>query len=994
MRDCKPIVSRKFIKIGGTQFEVLLADGSVKDLRDLETFHGEHIMSGTECTTSNLLSFLESWGAFDNTGSSVYIKTTNTVIPDSDTGIGDIPLTESLIITYRVGEQILIWVHTKSGTIYKYRDYIWSVDSLNPSDYISTNDIGTVVPGLDDNGLLDPSVLPSLPQEIIYGFDLTALQNLPEKHPDILYIDLNTRIQYYWNGSDFAPYTTLIDFADKNEAEAGIIIAKVMSPKTTKDAINYHKATPNIIGSANLTNLTTSNTGTSDKIARQDHSHKITGFALTNHTHPRVLSREPDTGRIVDMDSRTVIDIDATTLGGWNRNNFATINQGNKADTAIQDVTIEGFSYKNGTTTILPRYPVNSDFKIVHLADFPEDIVENKVLVTNVNGGFEFKDYVSTFNYENATNVPSISLDIINPTQLSSTPYTLKGNLKLHPIVTSGTINVLSDVNIDTLEENNILQYKGGFWVNTPLESSLGNLSNLTFNNLGTGVTPNSSYNGSSAVTLSYNSIGAAPISHGHAFSTLSDVLLTNLETNNTLSYNGSKWVNIPKYQPSNLTFNNLGTGAVPGTVYNGNTNLSISYNTIGAASNNHSHNLNDLNNVTISNPSINQALTYNGTNWVNTTISGGGSTTMFPYNMAFVHANGNDTTAEVGNINKPFATLQEAIVAVESTDFPVIQIMSDLTLNTRVYTPIDKDIIINLYNGVTINFTNIVDTSSLFTISTNVNITLVSNGSSKFICESGTYLSSFATLTMGALKLQNINVIHNINTNFSTNNTIFCNKLSLLQTDNCYIQTNSFSTDSSIQCSNIRTLYSYDINDHIVELINTKLVITNNATGGVSRHIIDIDTFSKTSLINCKTIQILPNFVNPTEDPTSLYTTGWGKIGVAGAETNDSSTNYTISNCIFYINNVVQTRLSSSWIRFKVWPNTSWDSQLGKSVSRVHVFQIAGYDNIEYLGTSLHNYGKTLGEEEISLPPIQHGGVFATSLVRCGLNQPFELLS
>jgi hypothetical protein len=89
-----------------------------------------------------------------------------------------------------------------------------------------------------------------------------------------------------------------------------------MSPKTTKDAINYHKATPNIIGSANLTNLTTSNTGASNKVARQDHSHKITGFALTNHTHPRVLSREPDTGRIVDMDSRTVIDIDATTLGG------------------------------------------------------------------------------------------------------------------------------------------------------------------------------------------------------------------------------------------------------------------------------------------------------------------------------------------------------------------------------------------------------------------------------------------------------------------------------------------------------------------------------------------------------------------------------------------------------------------------------------------------------------------------------------------------------
>ena len=984
--NCKPIVSRKFIKVDGTRYDVLLGDGTVKDLRDLETFHGEHIMSGETCTTINLLNFLESWGAFENTGSSIYIKETNTVIPDIDTGIGDIPLRKALIITYHVDGQTLIWLHSDEGTVYKYRNHIWSVDSLDPSFYISINDVGTIVPGLDDNGILDPSVLPNIPQEIIYGFDLNALNALENKSSEILYIDLNTRIQYYWNGTEFAPYTTSINFADKSEAELGVITTKVMAPKTTKDAINYHKSPSNIVGSTNLTNLTTSNTGTSDKIARQDHSHKITGFALTNHTHPRILSRDVNTDRIVDMDTGAVINIDATTLGGWNRNQFATIIQGNKADTAIQDVTIGGFSYKNGTTAILPRYPVNSDFKLVHLSDFPEDFVENKVLVTNVNGGFELKDYVTTFNYENSTNLPSISLDNINPTQLSSTPYTLKGNLKLHPIVTSGTISSLNDINFNTLEENNILQYKGGFWVNAPLESSLGNLSNLTFNNLGSGVTPNSSYNGSSSVIVSYNTVGAAPISHNHTLVGLSDVLLNNLETNNTLSYNGSKWVNIPKYQPSNLTFNNSGSGAVSGTVYNGNTNLSISYNTIGAASNNHSHNLNDLNNVVISNPVLDQALTYNGINWINTTISGGGSTTMFPYNMAFVHSNGDDNTAEVGNINKPFATLQEAIDAVKSTDFPVIQIMSDLTLNTPITTPTNKDIIINLYNGVTINFTNSLHGSSLFTIYTNVSITLISNGSSKFICESGTYLSSFATLRMGTLKLQNINVIHNINTNFSTNSTIFCDDQPLLQMDNCYIQTNSFSTDSSVQCSNIRSSQN-----HIIELINTKLVITNNATGGLSRHIIDVDTFPKTSLINCKTIQILPNFVNPTEDPTSSYTTGWGKIGVAGAETNRATTHYTISNCIFYINNVVQTRLSSSWVRFKVWPNTRW--YVDRPESLAHVFQIKGIDNIEYLGTSLHNYGKTFGNDEIVTPPTQYGGVFATSLVRCDLNQPFELL-
>ncbi len=236
--NCKPIVSRKFIKIDGTRYDVLLGDGTVKDLRDLETFHGEHIMSGETCTTINLLNFLESWGAFENTGSSIYIKETNTVIPDIDTGIGDIPLRKALIITYHVDGQTLIWLHSDEGTVYKYRNHVWSVDSLDPSFYISINDVGTIVPGLDDNGILDPSVLPNIPQEIIYGFDLNALNALENKSSEILYIDLNTRIQYYWNGTEFAPYTTSINFADKSEAELGVITTKVMSPKTTKDAIN------------------------------------------------------------------------------------------------------------------------------------------------------------------------------------------------------------------------------------------------------------------------------------------------------------------------------------------------------------------------------------------------------------------------------------------------------------------------------------------------------------------------------------------------------------------------------------------------------------------------------------------------------------------------------------------------------------------------------------------------------------------------------------
>ena len=88
----------------------------------------------------------------------------------------------------------------------------------------------------------------------------------------------------------------------------------------------------------------------------------------------------------------------------------------------------------------------------------------------------------------------------------------------------------------------------------------------------------------------------------------------------------------------------------------------------------------------------------------------------------------------------------------------------------------------------------------------------------------------------------------------------------------------------------------------------------------------------------------------------------------------------------------VPRGNIYTDWVRFKIWPNTSW--QVDRAQSIAHVFQIKINDNIEYLGTSLHNYGKTFGEEEISNPPIQHGGVFTTSLIRCALNQPFELLS
>ena len=59
----------------------------------------------------------------------------------------------------------------------------------------------------------------------------------------------------------------------------------------------------------------------------------------------------------------------------------------------------------------------------------------------------------------------------------------------------------------------------------------------------------------------------------------------------------------------------------------------------------------------------------------------------MFPYNMAFVHANGDDNTAEVGNINKPFSTLQKAINVVLAFEGLMLSLEGRLSPRPKVAT-------------------------------------------------------------------------------------------------------------------------------------------------------------------------------------------------------------------------------------------------------------------------------------------------------------------
>jgi hypothetical protein len=75
---------------------------------------------------------------------------------------------------------------------------------------------------------------------------------------------------------------------------------------------------------------------------------------------------------------------------------------------------------------------------------------------------------------------------------------------------------------------------------------SLGNnLNAVTFNNGGTGDASGTTYNGGTARTISYNTVGAAAADHTHSLDDLTDVVITSPVTDSLLQYNGTNWIDV-----------------------------------------------------------------------------------------------------------------------------------------------------------------------------------------------------------------------------------------------------------------------------------------------------------------------------------------------------------------------------------------------------------------------------------------------------------------
>jgi trimeric autotransporter adhesin len=221
--------------------------------------------------------------------------------------------------------------------------------------------------------------------------------------------------------------------------------------------------------------------------------------------------------------------------------------------------------------------------------------------------------------------------------------WKLSGNIP-NSALANGAVANLSGINTgdNAVNSNYANDYRASnFIANTNYVTPSGNITGsagsvanaVTFNNSGSGSASGTTYNGSSAITISYNSIGAAPAAGSSSIVTVGTLstgsipysLLTGtptIPTNTNQLTNGAGFItSYTETDPivkaingiiksngttisaatagtdyltpsagsaasvaNSLTINNGGSGAASGSTYNGSAAVTISYNTVGAA--------------------------------------------------------------------------------------------------------------------------------------------------------------------------------------------------------------------------------------------------------------------------------------------------------------------------------------------------------------------------------------------------------------------------
>jgi len=162
------------------------------------------------------------------------------------------------------------------------------------------------------------------------------------------------------------------------------------------------------------------------------------------------------------------------------------------------------------------------------------------------------------------------------------------------------TLDALTNVSIVTPLAGEVLKWSGSAWVNGTDSAGIDNLGALTDVLIG-GLTDGQ--------VLKYNGaywVNATDSSGPTTLVELSDVVITSPTVNQVLKYNGTKWVNAADSSGGG----GGGGGGLDSALATQLINTEIT--------------LNSLSGVSISSPTTNQVIKYNGSQWVNAADSGG----------------------------------------------------------------------------------------------------------------------------------------------------------------------------------------------------------------------------------------------------------------------------------------------------------------------------------------------------------------------------------
>lgn len=167
------------------------------------------------------------------------------------------------------------------------------------------------------------------------------------------------------------------------------------------------------------------------------------------------------------------------------------------------------------------------------------------------------------------------------------------GNFSAGLITAALSGNATTATRLQTARQINGVSFDGSDGITITATTPSG----LTLSSSGNGAAAGSSFDGSTARVISYNSVGAPSITgvnasgtwgisiSGNAATASAATALQTARAINGVSFNGTSDITITADTGSALTFNSGGAGAVSGTTFNGSAAHTISYNTIGAPS-------------------------------------------------------------------------------------------------------------------------------------------------------------------------------------------------------------------------------------------------------------------------------------------------------------------------------------------------------------------------------------------------------------------------